>query len=386
MNVNKGFKYRINPNSSQIELINKTFGCCRFVYNESLNYRDNEYKLNANKNVNYYTCANLMSKIKHLEEYSWLKDVDATALQNAIKHMESAYKAFFNKNASFPKYKSKRNNVQSYTSTNNLGCIHLIDDKHIRLPKLGSVRIKFHRSLPKNCKINNATVSRRNNKYYVSLSVEYEIEDDNRSLNINNSIGLDYSSEHFAITSDKDYIDLPHFFRIYEAKLNRENRKLSKMKVHSNNWWKQKTKVFTIQEKISNSRLDVLHKLSKNIVSNYDIILLEDINLKNIAMSLKLGKSTNDNGFGMFRNFLEYKSLENGNIVQKVDKFFPSSKLCHNCGYKKIDLTLKDRVWTCPNCGTILDRDVNAAINIKNEGLRLLTVGTTGLARLGLTH
>lgn len=386
MIIYKGFKYRINPNSSQIELINKTFGCCRFIYNESLNYRDSEYRLNGNKKINYYTCANLMTRIKHLEEYSWLKEVDATALQNAIKHMDCAYKAFFNKNASFPKYKSKHNKVQSYVSANNSRTISLIDDKHIKLPKLGSVRIKLHRALPKNCKINNATVSLRNNKYYVSLSVEYEAEDNSRPLNINNSIGLDYSSNHFAVTSDEDYIDLPHFFRIYEAKLNRENRKLSKMKVHSNNWWKQKTKVFTIQEKISNSRLDVLHKLSKNIVSNYDIILLEDINLKNIARSLKLGKSTNDNGFGMFRSFLEYKSLENGNIVQKVDKFFPSSKLCHNCGYKKIDLNLKDRVWTCPDCGAILNRDVNAAINIKNEGINLLTVGTTGLARLSLAH
>jgi len=165
---------------------------------------------------------------------------------------------------------------------------------------------------------------------------------------------------------------MPHYYRLLEAKLSKENRKLSHMKLYSNNWYKQYKRINKIHEKIANQRKDFLHKLSNKLINTYDYIVLEDINLKTISRSLNLGKSTDDNGFGMFRNYLSYKAKLNGTSIIKVDKFYPSSKLCHICGYKKIDLSLKDRSWICPICNTTHNRDTNAAINILKEGLRLL--------------
>lgn len=384
MKINRGFKFRIIPNKEQISLIEQTFGCCRFVYNQALDYRNNEYKLN-NHRADYKETSALLTKIKRLEEYSWLNIVDSTALQSALKNLNNAFNNFFrDPEVGYPKFKSKHIYSQSYISRNNKDSIKILDDKHIQLPKLKEVRIKMHRQLPLNCKIENATISRKNNKYYVSLSCEWEVADPQNKIDIENAIGIDYSSHDFAVNSENFDMTMPHYFRKYENRLAIEQRKLSNKKLHSKNWVKQKAKVDKIQEKISNSRLDRLHWLSNRVIKNFDVVCLEDLNLQNVAQFHHLGKSTNDNGFGMFRDFLNYKAIKKGKIIQKVGKFFPSSKLCSCCGYKKVDLILSDREWTCPNCQTHHDRDFNAAVNIKKEGIRLLkesiTAGTAGLA------
>ena len=368
MKYNKAFKYRIYPSDLQKVLIEKTFGCCRFIYNKMLSDKMAYYK--KNKKTLKITPAS------YKKEYEWLKEVDSLALANTQLNLDSAYKAFFNKQNDKPKYKSKHSKKQSYT-TNMVNENIKIDykSKSITLPKLGSVKCKYHRLISEDYVIKAVTVSKSpTSKYYVSILTEYDVPVINKTLDANKAIGLDYSSLSLYVDSNGHEANMPHYYRQLESKLAKENRKLSHMVLHSNNWYKQHNKINKIHEKIKNQRKDYLHKLSTNLINSYDYIALEDINLKNISQSLHLGKSTDDNGFGMFRDFLSYKALLNGTTIIKVDRFYPSSKLCHICGYKKIDLLLSDRVWTCPICNTVHNRDTNAAINILKEGLRLLSI------------
>ena len=368
MKYNKAFKYRIYPSDSQIVLIEKTFGCCRFIYNKMLSDKMAYYK--KNKKTLKITSAS------YKKEYEWLKEVDSLALCNAALNLDFAYKSFYTKQNDKPKYKSKHNKKKSYTTNMVNGNIKIdYKSKSITLPKLGSVKCKYHRLIPNDYVIKAITVSKTpTNKYYVSILTEYDAPVINKTLDTNKAIGLDYSSSSLYVDSNGNSINMPHYYRQLESKLAKENRKLSHMVLHSNNWYKQKQRINKIHEKISNQRKDYLHKLSTNIVNKYDYIALEDINMKNISSSLHLGKSTDDNGFGMFRDFLSYKAKLNGTKIIKVDRFYPSSKTCHICGYKKIDLKLSDRVWTCPICDTTHNRDYNAAINILKEGLHLLSI------------
>ncbi|MDO5440097.1 MAG: RNA-guided endonuclease TnpB family protein [Erysipelotrichaceae bacterium] len=365
MKYNKAFKYRIYPSDSQVILIEKTFGCTRFIYNKMLNDKITYYE--KNKKSLHITPAS------YKKEYVWLKEVDSLALTNTQLQLDKAYKAFFSKNNRFPKYKSKHNKKKSYTTNMVNGNIKIdYKSKSITLPKLGSIKCKYHRYIPNDYMVKSVTVSKSpTNKYYVSILTEYENDIPYRILDSNKSIGLDYSSSSLYVDSNGNSINMPHYYRLLEERLAKENRKLSHMKLHSNNWFRQQNKINKIHERIANQRKDYLHKLSTKLVNSYDYIALEDINLKNISQSLHLGKSTDDNGFGMFRDFLSYKAELNGTKIIKVDKFYPSSKQCHICNYKKVDLTLKDRSWTCPICNTTHNRDENAAINILKEGLRL---------------
>ena len=368
MKYNKAFKYRIYPNSSQIVLIEKTFGCTRFIYNKMLSDKIEHYK-KAKQSLR-------LTPAKYKESYPFLKEIDSLALSNVQLQLERAYKSFFTKQNNKPKYKSKHNKKQSYTTNMVNGNIKIdYKSKSITLPKLGSVKCKYHRSIPEDYTVKSVTVSKTpTNKYYVSVLTEYDYETPYRILDTNKSIGLDYSSSSLYVDSNGNSVNMPHYYRQLESKLAKENRKLSHMKLHSNNWYKQQNRINKIHEKIANQRQDFLHKLSSELVNKYDYIALEDINMKNISSSLHLGKSTDDNGFGMFRQFLSYKAKLNGTNIIKVDKFYPSSKTCHICNYKKIDLLLSDRVWTCPICNTLHNRDTNAAINILKEGLRLLSI------------
>ena len=368
MKYNKAFKYRIYPNDLQMVLIEKTFGCCRFIYNKMLSDKIEHYKKTKQ--------SLRLTPAKYKDNYPFLKEIDSLALSNVQLQLDKAYKAFFTKQNDKPKYKSKHNKKQSYTTNMVNGNIKIdYKSKSITLPKLGSVKCKYHRLIPEDYVIKAVTVSKSpTSKYYVSILTEYEYEIPYRILDTNKSIGLDYSSNSLYVDSNGDSIDMPHYYRLLESKLAKENRKLSHMVLHSNNWYKQQNRINKIHEKIANQRQDYLHKLSTNLINSYDYIVLEDINLKNISRSLHLGKSTDDNGFGMFRQFLSYKAKLNGTNIIKVDKFYPSSKTCHICNYKKIDLKLSDRVWTCPICHTLHNRDTNAAINILKEGLRLLSI------------
>lgn len=305
-------------------------------------------------------------------KYEWLREVDSFALCNAQLHLQRAYKNFFSNNHyKFPKFKSKKNCKNSYTTNNRKNVIRFVDGK-LKLPKIGLVKIKQHRIIPDNQIIKSATITKTpSGKYYVSIAVEYEQIIPNIKPSKDKVIGLDYASHSFYVDSQGREADYPKFYRNAQDKLVKEQRKLSHMQYGSKNYQKQKIIVARIQEHIANQRKDWIHKLSTRLADEYDIVCVEDINMTEMAQSLKLGKSTNDNGFGMFRDILSYKLDDRGKVFVKIDKWFPSSKLCRHCGTVNSELTLSDRIWTC-SCGAVINRDENAAINIMNEGLRML--------------
>lgn len=327
------------------------------------------YKLTGELLHNYPT--------QYKELYPFLKKVDSFALIGAQNALQIAYDNFFKKRTNFPRFKSKRKSKQSYTTYN----IHSskdtirIENKKIRLPKIGFIKIKYHRPIPPEYKIKNATITKNpSGKYYISVCAEYEYEYPMPTLNKDNSIGLDYSSPDFYVDNQGRKPNYPKYFRRAEEKLAKEQRRLSHMVEGSKNWEKQRIKVARCYEKVSNQRRDWLHKLSYYFAETYDYVFVEDIDLRAMAETLKLGKSTNDNGFGFFRTFVEYKMKDRGKIFRKIDKWYPSSKTCHYCNYIKEDLTLQDREWICPECHNIIDRDWNSAINILNQGFKELKI------------
>jgi putative transposase len=352
------------PNRDQEIMFAKTFGCVRFLYNKMLSDKIAHYEKTKQKLNN--------TPAQYKQEFEWLKEVDSLALANAQMNLQSAYNNFFRSSkVGFPKFKSKKRQKDTYTTNNQNGTVRVADNK-IRLPKVGFVKIKQHREIPDGQKIKSATISKtRSGKYFVSILVEFEKEAPVVDLNKNNALGLDYSSHSFYVDSQGVEANYPRFYRNTLAILAKEQRKLSFMKYGSNNYQKQRVKVAKVQERVANQRKDWIHKLSTKLSNTYDYICVEDINMQNIAQSLKLGKSTNDNGFGMFRTILSYKLEERGKKLVKIDKWFPSSKMCRFCGCVNKNLKLSDRVWTC-ECGNILNRDENAAINIMNVGLTMV--------------
>ena len=365
MKILKGYKFRIYPNNQQKNFINQNIGACRFIYNamlaDKINYYEKEKKSLQTTPAQYK------------EEFEWLKQMDAYALCNEQMNLQTAFNNFFRSpKIGFPKFKGKKRDKSSYTTSNVNGTIKILDNKHIKLPKIKSLRIKLHRQLPENSKIKSATIERKpSGKYYISLCVKYESQVPDIELDKNKSIGLDYSSHDFYVDSNGDKANYPKYFRLYQDKLAKEQRKLSLMNKSSNNYQKQKIKVAKIHEKIANCRFDFLHKLSTELVNKCDIVCVEDINLKSIEQCLKLGKSTTDNSFGKFREMLKYKLEEKGKRLIKIGKFEPSTIICSSCGayHKDIVNSLSVREWICPDCGTYHDRDVNAAKNILKAGL-----------------
>ena len=363
----KAYKFRIYPTEEQEIFFAKTFGCVRKVYNLMLNDRKKAYeevKNDPSKKMTFPTPA------KYKKEFPFLKEVDSLALANAQLHLDKAYKNFFrDKSVGFPRFKSKKNPVQSYTTNNQNGTVALIDNKFIKVPKLKSlIRIKLHRQ-PKGM-IKSATISRHaSGKYYISLLCKEEI---NQLPKTNSAIGIDLGITDFAILSDGQKIDNNRFTSKMEKKLKREQRKLSLMQKGSKNREKQRIRVAKHHEKVANQRKDFLHKQSKQITNAYDCVCVEDLNMKAMSQALQFGKSISDNGWGMFVTFLKYKLEEQGKKLVKVDKFFASSQICSCCGYKNTETkNLSIRAWDCSKCGTHHDRDINAAINIRNEGMRI---------------
>lgn len=367
MLMNRAYKFRLYPNNEQKTMFAKTFGCVRFIYNKMLEDKIKYYGVTKQKLNN--------TPAQYKQEFEWLREVDSFALCNAQMNLQTAYNNFFrNPKIGFPKFKNKKEHRYSYTTNSKDGSIKIIDNC-IKLSKVGYVKVKQHRQIPENQKIKSATISQTpSGKYFVSILVEYEYEIPNKILDKTKALGLDYSSHNFYVDNQGREANYPKFYRNVQKVLTKEQRKLGLMKYGSNNYNKQKIKIAVIQEHISNQRKDWLHKLSNQLANEYDYICVEDINMQGLAQSLTLGKSTNDNGFGMFRNFLNYKLFERGKQLIKINKWFPSSKMCHVCGCINKDLKLSDRVWTC-ECGEILNRDQNAAINILNVGLSQLTTG-----------
>ena len=359
MKLNKAFNFRIYPNEEQAILINKTFGCCRFIYNKMLGDKISYYQETKQKLNN--------TPAQYKEEFPFLKEVDCQALCYEQAHLQNAYNKFFKSpNVGFPKFKSKKFSKRTY-STN---YVSIVSGK-LKLGKLGIVVCKFHRHIPLGYVIKSATISQKSSgKYYISILTEYNYEIPNRQLDKNKSLGLDYSSKNFYIDSQNKKALEEHYYRQSEGKLAREQRKLSLMKYGSNNYFKQKAKVGKVHELIENQRKDFIERKSTELARTYDYICVEDINMRNMSQSLRLGKSTMDNGFGMFRVRLQQKMELLGKQLIEIDKWFPSSKTCRFCGCINKNLKLKDREWDC-ECGVHLLRDENAAINILREGLKL---------------
>lgn len=363
---NRAIKIRIYPNDNQKELIIKTFGCVRKLYNEML------YDV-----WNYFTYNNnlmFITPAMYKNEFSYMKEVDSLALANVGLDVKRAFLSYFKKKTKFPKMKHKKNKVQSYT-TNYVNNNIVIDGNMIKLPKLGFVKCKNHRVF-ENSSLKSVTISKSaTNKFYASCL--YEIEDgDNKASEVSYNedvkvLGIDYAMDGLGVYSDGTRCDYPKYYKKSQRKLAREERKLSHCVYGSKNYYKQKMRLARIYEHITNQRRDFLHKETKRLSDKYDVIVVEDLNLKAMSKTLHFGKSISDNAYAKFVSYLEYKQQDRKHRLIKVDRFFPSSKRCHKCGNIKSNLTLGDRVYTC-SCGVSMDRDINAAINIKNEGIRLL--------------
>ena len=369
MKKNKAFKFRIYPNNQQKDFFNQMFGACRFIYNKMLEDKISYYEEN-HKQLN-----NTPAQYKN--DNPWLKELDSYAFCNEQMNLQKAFNNFFRSpgKIGFPKFKSKKLDKNSYTTSNVNNIIRIIDDNHIKIPKIKSLKIKLHRQIPNSYKIKSATIEKKpSGKYYISILTEYESQIPQLELDINKSIGLDYSSHDFYADSDGNFANYPKFYRQLQNKLAKEQRKLSKKKLGSNNYLKQKLIVAKVHEKIANMRQDFLHKLSTNLANCYDYIFVEDINLQGMSQCLRLGKSTMDNSFGQFRTLLEYKMFEKGKIFQKIGRFTPTTIICSDCGsyHKDIVNSLDVREWICPDCNTKHDRDVNAAKNIRNAGIQLI--------------
>lgn len=376
--VTIGYKFRIYPTKEQEVIFAKTFGCTRYVYNYFLNLRNTQYFDNQ-ISLSRYDCIKLLPSMKSCEETSWLKEVDSIALQSSVEYLDEGFKRFFEdikkpknkrRGVGKPKFKSKHGK-QSYTTKNVNNSIRIIDNM-LLLPKIGTINFDYHREV---CGIiKRATITKsKSGKYYVSLicdNVEYLQREPTGAL-----VGIDLGLDSFITTSDGQKIEPQKYYRKLEKRLKRLQRKMSRKPKGSKNREKSRIELAKQSEKVSNKRNDFQHKVSRELVNTYDIICLEDLNVKGLQKNHKIAKSIQDAGWSSFVSKLEYKANFEDKIVIKIDRFFPSSQLCSTCGYKNVEV--KDtsiRKWECPQCGTKHDRDTNASINILNEGIRLMNL------------
>jgi len=369
--IHRTYKFRIYPNKEQEIFFAKHFGCVRFIYNYFLTEKSDMYK-KIGQSDNYNNQSLKLTQLKKQETTSWLKEINSQTLQYSLKCLDSAFNSFFKGISRYPKFKSKKTK-NSFTIPQNL---KLIDNK-LYIPKLKSgISAIIHREIKG--KIQHCTISKTTtNKYFVSILSIEKYEPFN---SVKNEIGIDLGIKDFAITSDGSKFKNHRYTKKYERKLKKAQQHLSKKIKGSSRFEKQRLKVALIHEKIKNSRLDTLHKITNKLIRENNVIYLESLNIKGMVKNRKLSKHISDCSWGIFIKQLEYKADWNDRKIIKIDRWYPSSKTCNQCGYINQNLKLSIRKWICPQCFAELDRDINSAINIKEEGKRL-SVGVTDYTR-----
>ena len=371
MIARRAYKYRIYPDKEQRDLFERTFGCVRLFYNTSLDEMNKLYK--EKKEYKDITPAS------YKERFPFFKEVDSLALANAQLNRNKALKSFFRKQNKFPKFKAKRNR-QSYSTNNQNGTVYLSEDcKYISLPKIKNIKIKMHRKF--DGVIKTVTVSKEcDETYYVSILVEENIEAKPKS---NNSVGIDLGIKSYIVDSNSERIDNPKHLSRSLLKLAIEQRKLSHMKKGGKNRNKQRIKVARLHRRIRNQRNDFLQKLSSKYINENQVIVLEDLNIKQMEQDSRLSRLIVDASWSKFVSMLEYKGNWYGRDIIKVPTYYPSSQLCSCCGYQNKEIKdLSIREWVCPKCGATHSRDHNASINILNKGLDILKARTLPVSSL----
>ena len=376
--MNRAIKIRVYPNQNQKEVLDKTFGCCRFIYNKMLEERIQSYTELKDKNDTLYKYKYKTEK-EYKQEYSFLKEVDSKALQSEWRHLKSAYDNFFKNlkkgsKKGFPRYKSKKSK-QSYTTFNiNNNCKIDFEKRKLKLPKINTW-ISYRDDRVFDVRIKQITISKtKTGKYYASMLIELENSViPKRILQDDKIIGFDMSASKFLITKDLE-LSNPRFYRIKESKLRKAHKKVSRKMKGSNNRNMAKLKLAMLYEKIQNRKRDWVHKITHLLSEHFDCVILEDLNIKGMQQfNSGISKSVSlDFSWNQFVTLLKYKLEQKGKHLVLIDRYFPSSKLCSTCGFKNDELRLSDREWTCPECNTYHERDVNASFNIKKEGLKIL--------------
>ena len=365
--IYKAFKYRIYPNQEQKTLINKHIGSCRWIYNYALNKKIEAYEKDKTK-LSRFDISKDLPQLKKQEETCWLKETNSQALQMSLKNMDEAFTKFFKDKKGFPKFKSRHRSRQSFNIPQNVKVD--FENKRVSVPKIKDIRFVLDR-IP-NGEIKSATISRTpTGKYSISILVDTKIKEPEKfDIKEETSVGVDLGIKEFAITSNDEKFDNPKYLKNDLRRLKKLQKQASKKVKGSNNRKKANLRVAIVHERIANRRKDFLHKLSTKLISENQTICLEDLSVENMIKNHKLAQAIQDCSWSKFNEYLEYKAKWSGVNIVRIGRFEPSSKMCSNCGSINNELTLKDREWTCDNCDSFHDRDINAAKNIKQIGFK----------------